>query len=88
MHQLTIQNNSIFLDGANIQGIKEYELKSSANTSGVAELTLKLVVSTSNPMVNQYNPLNIDSAELASSVSDSLNRGVQSMLDGKALGLL
>ena len=43
--KLTIKNNHIYLDNLEVKGVKDYEVKSSAPNK-IAELTLKLVVST------------------------------------------
>lgn len=54
MHKLTIQNGHIFLDDVRLQDVTGYELKSSAGAS--AELTLKLIVTTSNVSFNESLP--------------------------------
>ena len=42
---LTIKNNHIYLDDLELKGVKNYEVKSSAQNK-IAELTVKLFVST------------------------------------------
>lgn len=43
--KLTIKDNQIYLDGVKIKGVTDYDLKSSIPEK-MAELTLKLIVST------------------------------------------
>ena len=43
--KLTIKDNQIYLDGMKIKGVTDYDLKSSIPEK-MAELTLKLIVST------------------------------------------
>ncbi|CEQ14819.1 hypothetical protein [Paraclostridium sordellii] len=43
--KLTIKNNHIYLDDLELKGVQDYEVKSSAPNK-IAELTLKLIIST------------------------------------------
>lgn len=51
MHKLSINGKAVSLDGIELKGVVEYELKSSARSS-TAELTLKMQVDGSNIFFN------------------------------------
>lgn len=47
MKQLKIEGNRVFLDGEEVENLKEYKLVSSARNESVAELTLIIDVKVS-----------------------------------------
>ena len=44
MHQMTIRNGIIFLDGKEIRGVSGYKIKGSAKDGGIAELVIQMEV--------------------------------------------
>ena len=71
-HELKIVNRQIYLDGFKVKDVTDYELKSSAS-SGLAELTLKLVVKDLHLTTDSTATIAIDEDEFAKKVIKSIN---------------